>query len=97
MCERVHEQREMEMDRGKKGGRREARETLNEGRDREREEGKERQKVGGPPGGAAGVGLSPDAAQGGTGQGEGSTWPRSRALGPWSWSCPSCGLQFSLL
>ena len=47
VCERVHEQREMEMDRGKKGGRREARETLNEGRDREREEGKERQKVGG--------------------------------------------------
>ena len=39
------------------------------------------------------MGLSPDAAQGGTGQGEGSTWPRSRALGPWSWSCPSCGLQ----
>ena len=39
------------------------------------------------------MGLSPDAAQGGTGQGEGSTWPRSWALGPWSWSCPSCGLQ----
>ena len=33
--------------RKKKGGRREARETLNEGRDREREEGKARQKVGG--------------------------------------------------
>lgn len=39
------------------------------------------------------MGLSPDAAQGGTGQGEGSTWLRSWALGPWSWSCPSCGLQ----
>ena len=46
VCERVHEQREMEMDRGKKGGRREARETLNEGRDREREEGKERAGLG---------------------------------------------------